>query len=114
MTKNILTTFTSRIITAITSFVLLLFTTNDLGAEGRGIISLLTASCGLISLFSGFIGSSAMVYLIPRNKNKDFILQVFVISYIWTIVVGGVLVAIFLLAKSVSKEILVHIFFIGV
>lgn len=83
MIKSIFSTFTTRVFSLIISFATLILTTNYLGAEGRGYISLLTASAGLINLFSGFIGGAALVYLIPRNKSRNFVIQSAILSYFW-------------------------------
>ena len=114
MIKNIFTTFTTRLITAFISFVLLLLTTNYLGAEGRGAISLLTASAGLINLFSGFIGGAALVYLIPKNRNRTFIWQTLLISYIWASFVSGIVTCALIFTKSIPENLAIHIFFIGI
>ncbi len=95
MIKSIFSTFTTRVFSLIISFATLILTTNYLGAEGRGYISLLTASAGLINLFSGFIGGAALVYLIPRNKSRNFVIQSAILSYFWAFFVSIVITAFF-------------------
>ncbi|GAQ94531.1 hypothetical protein TAGGR_1715 [Thermodesulfovibrio aggregans] len=113
MIKSIFSTFTTRVFSLIISFATLILTTNYLGAEGRGYISLLTASAGLINLFSGFIGGAALVYLIPRNKSRNFVIQSAILSYFWAFFVSIVITAFLFLTHSVDKSIIFHVFLIG-
>jgi len=113
MIKNIFFTFTTRIFSLIISFATLILTTNYLGAEGRGYISLLTASAGLINLFSGFIGGAALVYLIPRNKTRNFVIQAVILSYLWAFFASVIITLLLFCTHSVDKSIVFHVFFIG-
>ncbi len=114
MLKNILTTFSTKVIAGLVSFILLLFTTNYLGATGRGTISLLIVSCEIINLLSGFIGGTALIYLVPRNKNRTFLNRVFIISYIWICLASGMLTIIFILTKSIPDSLVSHVLLLGI
>lgn len=114
MFKKILNTFIVKIFSAASSFVLLILTTQYLGATGRGTISLIVASVGIITLINGFVGGVSLVYLIPKNKNKEFLTHVVIISYLWAFVAGILVSSMFWLSGYVNNGLIFHIFFLGI
>lgn len=81
MLKNILYTLGSKVGIALLTFINLSITSHVLGAEGRGFISVFTASMGFIILINGLIGSSAIVFLTPRTNFYKLLIP----SYLWAI-----------------------------
>jgi O-antigen/teichoic acid export membrane protein len=78
MLKKILQTISTRVIVAIISFAIVVFTTNFFGAEGRGEISLFVLNLTLVSMFS-LVGGTSLVYLTSRVTPENLLLP----SYFW-------------------------------
>lgn len=114
MFQKILSTFIVKILSAAMSFVLLVLATQYLGASGRGTISLIVASVGIITLINGFVGGYSLVYLIPKNKSKAFLMRVIIISYLWAFVVAVLVCAMLWLSGSVNIGLIFHVFVLGV
>jgi O-antigen/teichoic acid export membrane protein len=110
MLKNLLNTFAARAISSGVSFLLLILTTQYLGAFGRGLISLVTASISIILLFNGFVGGTALVYLLPQNKTRAFLSHTFKLSYSWSVLVCVTLTAFFYVTGSLPREFILHVF----
>jgi O-antigen/teichoic acid export membrane protein len=87
MFNKILGTFFSKGFVAFISFGTLLLTTHNLGAQGRGDISIITTVVGLMGLVNGFMGGGTLVYLMPRHKNRRFFTQAIIFSLLWAILV---------------------------
>jgi O-antigen/teichoic acid export membrane protein len=91
MIRSILGTFSARLAVAFVNFAVLLFTTNELGTDVRGKISLIQLGVQLIHLISDMAGGPAMVYLVPRVSTR----KLFITAGIWAIfsaiVMGGIL-----------------------
>ncbi len=114
MLKNLLNTFAARAISAALSFFLLILTTQYLGSYGRGLVSLVTASVSIILLFNGFVGGTALVYLIPKNRNKSFLNHTIKLSYLWAMAVCGIITLIFLFTGSVPSDLILHVLFLSI
>jgi O-antigen/teichoic acid export membrane protein len=79
MLQKIIETFGTKIVSSVLSFLIVILTTQYLGAEGRGIVAIITTTVGIILLINNFVGGPALVYLVPRRNPLFLIL----ISYIW-------------------------------
>ncbi len=88
MLKKLIGTFGLRIISSISTLFLLILVTQNLGANGAGSVSLITSAIAIIILLNGFVGGSALVYLLPRNKNRNFLRATLIITYTWAILVS--------------------------
>lgn len=80
MIKNILHTLGSRLITSIFGLMLLLITTQWMGATQKGAVSLLVLNLSLTAIFSGLFGGPSLVYLIPRLPIKHLLF----LNYAWS------------------------------
>lgn len=114
MSKNILNTFITKIISLCFSFLLLILTTRYLGAYGRGVISLIITGAEILVLLSGFIGGSSLIYLIPKYKSKKFFKQFSTLSFLWIIAVSFLGSFIFFFTGSMPKHLVMHIFCLGI
>ncbi len=83
MLKKIIGTTGARFFSAFLTFVILWITTNYLGKEGVGTISLIILDIAIILLLNDFIGGSALVYYTPRRN----VSKLLTISYIWAFIV---------------------------
>lgn len=114
MFRNLLHTFTSRIISAVAAFTLVILSTQHLGAEGRGYVGLILTSVANVLLLNGFIGGAALVYLLPQHKTRGYLHNVLFLSYGWTLLQSACLVAIFYWAQLVPRDQLLHIGLLGI
>lgn len=114
MFKNILNTLGVKILSSFVSFYVLILTTNHLGAAGRGTLSLLSASLGIVALFNGFLGGTSLVYLLPRNRSKGFLFQALKISYLWAVVVSLIGAMIYIVVVGPNGVSAVHLLILGV
>ncbi|WP_018341628.1 hypothetical protein [Cytophaga aurantiaca] len=90
MLKKISLTFFSKLTNAVLGFLNAILITQFLGAEGKGITTLLVTNLSLCLLFCQVIGGNSMVYLSSRLPTSVLL----VASYLWTIVVSVLLTAI--------------------
>lgn len=82
MLRLLLSSFSTKVLSAVFSVVVVLLTTNYLGTSGRGEIALITASINLLILLHCFVGSSAVVYLTPKRNFYQLLFP----SYTWAII----------------------------
>lgn len=82
MIKKILHTFVARFLISLLNFIIVIITARFLGAYVRGEIAIFILSVTLINIINNFIGGSALVYLIPRNKPFRLVIP----SYLWAII----------------------------
>ncbi len=79
--RTIIQTFFSKFLGAAISFILVIATTQYLGSEGRGVISLLLLAISINILVAGFIGSGSIVFLTTLFPIK----KIAPITTIWAI-----------------------------
>lgn len=85
MIKSILGTFSTKLLTALLSFALIILLSQHLGAEGKGEASLILTTITIIILFCDFVGGSSLVYLAPRHNLPSLL----AVSYIWTFFISA-------------------------
>ena len=73
MVKSIVNTLSTKFLSAVFSFLILLITSNYLGSQGRGEISLLIASITIVLLIANFVGGNTLVYLTPRKAISELL-----------------------------------------
>jgi O-antigen/teichoic acid export membrane protein len=81
MFKKIISTFSTRLLASVFSFLIVILSTKFLGAEGRGEISILLLGITIITMVSNIFGGTALVYLLPR---MDFF-KLFVPAITWSV-----------------------------
>src|SRR5687767_2336036 len=82
MLKKITGTLITKAAVAIINFLVIIITTNVLGAEARGEISIVIVGVAITVLINEIVGGSALIYLIPKEDNFTLL----IISYAWAIV----------------------------
>ena len=90
MFREILNTLWTKIASAIIALGILILTTQYLGAEGRGLVSLISSSIGIIVIFAGFVGGPAVIYFAAKNKTQYLLIPIYGWAVIVTIVGSGV------------------------
>lgn len=81
MLRKILFTVGSRLLMAIANLALLLITTQIMGAEVKGQISLFVLNISVLIMVSGVFSGPSLVYLTPRQKSGSLLL----LAYVWSI-----------------------------
>jgi len=84
MLREILNTIWTKIASAIIALCILILTTQYLGADGRGLVSLISSCVGIIVIFAGFVGGPAVVYLASKKKLQYLLLPI----YGWTVFIA--------------------------
>lgn len=104
MIKNIFSTFTSRFLSAAFGFVLIIVLSNTLGADGKGLASLILTTVTVILLFCDFVGGSALIYLGPRHSNFQLAFS----SYIWSFLICIVSYFTLYFLKILPEQYIIH------
>lgn len=82
MFRNIIGTIGSKLLLALMSFLIVTITSNNLGPEGYGYISLIILGITMVQMVNNFVGGPALIYLIPRYN----LFKLFVPSYLWAFI----------------------------
>lgn len=85
MYKTIFQTYWTRLASSALHLLVVVLTAKILGAEGKGLTSLITTSILIIILFNDLLGGTALVYLSPRHN----LLHLLIPSYAWAIVMAA-------------------------
>ncbi len=83
MLKTILHTFVFKAATALISLSLLVVSSRYLGAEGRGLLSLVLTGIGIIGMLNGFMGGSSLVFILSQRGGLRDHLRVLALSAAW-------------------------------
>jgi len=92
MIRSIFTNFSARLAVAMMNFIMLLMTTHFLGAETRGIVSILAIGIGIIHIVSDLASGPSLVYLTPRTKLRSLIITGSIWAIVTTAIVGYILI----------------------
>ncbi|GAB2964106.1 hypothetical protein GCM10027048_36800 [Hymenobacter coalescens] len=84
--RRLLHTFAARAGVAVLNFAVVMLTTRNLGAAGRGQVSLFVTDMALSLLFIGLLGGSSLIYLAPRRSVWHLLLP----ALTWATVVAAV------------------------
>ena len=84
MFREILNTIWTKIASAVIALLILILTTQYLGADGRGLVSLIYSSIGIIGIVAGFVGGPAVIYLASKEKMLLLIPPI----YAWTTLIA--------------------------
>lgn len=109
MLKNILSTFFLRIGTAVLSLGLLVASTRFLGAEGRGLVSLVLTGVGMISMLNGFMGGSSLVYLLSQRRDAGYLSMALRVSAAWAAAMSLAGSGLMLSLGLYARDMMVHI-----
>ena len=84
MFSKILGNFGVRLISAIFNLMIAIVVSQYLGANGKGEQSLVLTMIAIVTIFDNMVGGASIVFL----TNKLRIRELFVASYIWTLLVS--------------------------
>lgn len=83
MFNKIISTLGTKIFSGIINFLIILITAHQLGAEGRGLISLLITTITFVLLFNNFMGGTTLIYLASRHNITNILIS----TYSWAFLV---------------------------
>ncbi|MDD5570051.1 MAG: oligosaccharide flippase family protein [Bacteroidales bacterium] len=109
MFKNLLNTITTRFLTAVINFFIVIIATRVLHADGFGTISLIIVGITSVQMLSGIIGSASLVYMSSRYD----LFKLFAISYIWASFSSVIVVIILYMFNLIPAEFAVSILFLS-
>ena len=84
MVRKILGNFGVRLLSAIVNLMIAIIVSQYLGASGKGEQSLVLTMIAIVTIFDNMVGGASIVYL----TNKLRIRELFVASYLWTLIVS--------------------------
>lgn len=85
MLYKIIETIVTKGFTSFCNLLILLMTTNYLGAEGRGEMAIVILGISIVAIFQNIFSGSAITYFSPKFAAKKLI----VISVIWNLIVSA-------------------------
>lgn len=107
MLRKILANFSARFSVAIINFLVLLLTTNFLGSETRGEVSVIALGLSIVHLLSDIAGGPSLVYLVPRASSFTLL----ILGYAWSLccvtLIGIPLVYLNLIPQEFGRDILI-------
>lgn len=82
MNANIFRTMLVRVLGAALSLLIVILSSNQLGKDGVGLISLIILSISLVNLASGIAGGSALSYMVSRSSPRPLIIAAWLWSFV--------------------------------
>ncbi len=110
MLGKIVHTYWTRLLATALVFVSVVLTSRYLGADGKGLTSLIATNILFINLVNEMVGGVSLIYLIPRRKP----LSLLVPSLLFTLVSSLLITALFHYLLIIPKEYSVHLYAIAV
>jgi O-antigen/teichoic acid export membrane protein len=105
MFRKILGNFGVRLISAIVNLMIAIVVSQYLGASGKGEQSLVLTMIAVVTIFDNMVGGASIVYL----TNKLRIRELFVASYIWTIIVSAVSYIVLVVTDLVPEKFILSV-----
>jgi len=109
MFSKILFTFVTKFLTSVLGFLVVVFTAKLIGAEGRGLISLIVLGTAITLLFNNIVGGNALILLAPKTDHFRLLLP----SYIWAVTSCLLVTTILHQFDLIPGEYSIHVFFIS-
>ncbi|MFH0866808.1 MAG: polysaccharide biosynthesis C-terminal domain-containing protein [Bacteroidota bacterium] len=110
MINKIAGTIFSRLLNAVISLAVVIIISHQLGARGVGTVSLVLLGITIIQMVSGFIGGSALIYLVPRFHSVSLLLP----SYAWSVVSGFTCSFLLFLLRLVPAAYIWHVLMLSI
>lgn len=105
MLRKILGNFGVRLISAIVNLLIAIVVSQYLGARGKGEQSLVLTMIAIVTIFDNMVGGASIVYL----TNKLRIRELFVASYIWTIIVSVISYIVLVVVELVPEKFILSV-----
>ena len=105
MVRKILGNFGVRLISAIVNLMIAVVVSQYLGASGKGEQSLVLTMIAIVTIFDNMVGGASIVYL----TNKLRIRELFVASYLWTLIVSVFSYIVLVLVELVPEKFILSV-----
>jgi hypothetical protein len=105
MFRKILGNFGVRLISAIVNLMIAVVVSQYLGASGKGEQSLILTMIAIVTIFDNMVGGASIVYL----TNKLRIRELFVASYIWTLLISVISYVVLVFAELVPDKFILSV-----
>lgn len=105
MFRKILSTLFFRGLLAGLSFFMAIVTSQYLGAEGKGSVSLFLLNLSIVQLVANFAGGPYLVYMVPRNNFMQLLLP----SYGWSILLSAAVPWVLFFTGLLEQEYILHL-----
>lgn len=113
MIRSIFVNFSARLAMQVMYFCTLLLTTNLLGKDVRGEISIIQVAINLIHLVSDIVGGPALVYLVPRASLKTILLTGWAWCVFSTLITWSILVYLGAIPDQYTVPVYIAAFFLS-
>ena len=110
MYKQIAYTAIVRVITGIFNLVIAIIISNYIGAEGKGLQSLILATISLFVLLSGVVGFGGLTYLLPRYSFSSLIVPSYLWSLLSVLIMGGIAILLNIIPDIYIKHVILLAF----
>jgi O-antigen/teichoic acid export membrane protein len=105
MLRKILGNFGVRLISAVVNLMIAVVVSQYLGASGKGEQSLVLTMIAIVTIFDNMVGGASIVYL----TNKLRIRELFVVSYIWTLIISVISYVVLVFADLVPDRFIISV-----
>jgi len=109
MLRKIFFTFSSRLFITGLNFLVILITARYLGAEGRGVISLMVLGITINLLVSNVFGGAALAFLAPRVE----IFRLIAPGYSWAVIATLCITSVLIFIRLIPPEYGRHLFLLS-
>lgn len=109
MLRKIFFTFSSKLFISVINFLVILLTARYLGAEGRGIISLLILGITINLLISNIFGGASISFLTSRTDIYRLVAPAYCWAILSSLVITFILIAIGLIPEIYGR----HLFYLS-
>ncbi len=109
MFRAITNTVFTRFFFAIVNFIVVIGTARFLGAEVRGVISLIGVGTSVLHVLSNLVGGTSLVYFGSRENKRELLY----VSYAWCIISSVLGTVILALLKVIPDAHVFDVFFLG-
>jgi len=108
--NKIVHTYWTRLLATALVFASVVLTSRYLGAEGKGITSLIATNILFITLLNDMVGGVSLIYLVPRNRLSSLVLP----TAVFTLFCSLLSAAIFHFLEIIPAEYSAHLYFLAV
>jgi O-antigen/teichoic acid export membrane protein len=110
MLKAITNTVFTRFFFAFVNFIVVISTARFLGAEARGIISLIGVGTSVLHVINNLVGGTSLVYFGARENKRDLLL----VSYFWCIISSALGTFVLAYLKVIPETYTFDVFLLGI
>jgi O-antigen/teichoic acid export membrane protein len=110
MFRKILFTFSTRFLSSLLSFLIVVITARAIGAEGRGEITLVMLGCSINLMINSIVGGNAIVLLAPTIATWKLLVP----SWIWVLLSNSLVTVILHVFGLIPEHLSIHVLLISI